>query len=271
MRAEEARAAAEREMEEQRSLTIRADRLRSLGEMAAGIAHELNQPLVGVRGLAEHMLLGLDRGWAVDEKVVREKAGLIVQQADRMEHIIEHVRMFAREAGKPQLQEVDVNGVVRSSIDLLGTQIRNHGIEIVTDLREDLPSVRANPFSLEEVIINLILNARDGLQESDVERTAGRRPHLTLTTGLGPNGNGRQRPVIVEVEDNGMGIPPEILDKIFNPFFTTKGPQRGTGLGLSIAKAIMEDFGGDLEIRSTVGVGTVATVSMPLIDGNGEV
>jgi C4-dicarboxylate-specific signal transduction histidine kinase len=261
VRADEARAAAERAVEEQRSLTMRADRLRSLGEMAAGIAHELNQPLVGVRGLAEHILLAIDRGWAIDETMIREKIQLIVDQADRMEHIIEHVRMFAREAGKSKLTEVSVNDIVVSSLDMLGTQLRNSGIEIATELGDALPTVSANPFSLEEVIINLILNARDALQEHLHANPCLAPPHLTLSTSLKSGDD--ERPVQISVIDRGTGIAAAILDEVFNPFFTTKGPQRGTGLGLSIAKAIVEDFGGDIEIHSEEGRGTVVTVAMP--------
>ena len=131
--------------------------------MAAGIAHELNQPLVGVRGLAAHILNGMDRGWELGEEKIRQRIFKIVEQADRMVHIIEHVRMFAREAGKPELSPLQVNEVVRSAMDMLGAQFRSHGVDLDCELAEDLPLVVANPFSLEEVILNLLNNARDAV------------------------------------------------------------------------------------------------------------
>ena len=128
-----------KELEQQRAVAMRSDRLRSLGEMAAGIAHELNQPLVGVRGLAEHILIAQDRGWNMDARTIREKVATIVEQADRMSHIIEHVRIFAREAGKPELRPVNLNDVVESSITLLGAQFSSHGLTIEKSLATDLP------------------------------------------------------------------------------------------------------------------------------------
>ena len=143
---------AQRELETQRALSMRSDRLRSLGEMAAGIAHELNQPLVGVRGLAEHILIAMDRGWDLTEEKLRDRLTRVVEQADRMVHIIEHVRMFAREAGRPNPVPVQANDVVRSGMEMLGAQFRSHGLELASELSEGLPLVFANPFSLEEVI-----------------------------------------------------------------------------------------------------------------------
>ncbi len=128
-----------KELEQQRAVAMRSDRLRSLGEMAAGIAHELNQPLVGVRGLAEHILIAQDRGWNMDARTIREKVATIVEQADRMSHIIEHVRIFAREAGKPELRPVNVNDVIESSTNLLGAQFSSHGLTLEKSLATGLP------------------------------------------------------------------------------------------------------------------------------------
>ncbi len=249
--------------EEQRALSIRADRLRSLGEMAAGIAHELNQPLVGVRGLAEHILIGLERGWKMDEKNIQEKIGTIVDQADRMSHIIEHVRIFAREAGKMEVQSIHVNDVVKSSTDLLKAQFSAHGLSLDVALENDLPHVLVNPFSLEEVLLNLILNGRDG-----VEARLKIEPHLVspgimIQTKLEKEND--KATVIVQVIDNGIGIPNNIINKIFDPFFTTKDPDKGTGLGLSISKTMIEEFGGKLEIESVPMHSTVVTISLPAV------
>ncbi len=252
---------AEEELENQRMLSMRADRLRSLGEMAAGISHELNQPLVGVRGLAEHILIAMDKGWELTEEKIRDRVTRIVEQADRMVHIIQHVRMFAREAGKFDRVPVQVNDVVRSAMDMVGAQFRSHGLELSSELAEGLPLVSANPFSLEEVLLNLLNNSRDALEEKMKEDEAAPAGVLLRTE---VNGGGPEPRVKVEVIDQGGGIPQEALDKVFDPFFTIKSPEKGTGLGLGIARSIVEAFDGTLQIRSTPGQGTTGIVSLPV-------
>ena len=262
-RAEEARDKAERELEEQRARAIHADRLRSLGEMAAGIAHELNQPLLGVRGLAEHILIGADRGWDTSPDKIKEKVNLIVEQSDRMTHIIERVRMFARGADNSELMPVQVNDVIRSGTGLLGAQARARGMTLECELTENLPEVLANPFSLEEVILNLINNARDATSERLKQEPGAAPPRIVLRTRAEPEGD--RGKVVIDVKDQGVGIPPEILNRIFDPFFTTKAPDKGTGLGLSISKSIVESLGGMIEVQSAPGAGTTVSVSLPAL------
>jgi histidine kinase len=151
--------------------------------------------------------------------------------------------------------------VVSSSLLLLGAQLEHHGLEVALHLAEDLPPVLANPFSLEEVVINLLVNARDAVEDRFEAEPDLAGPHVELVTRLDPQSE--DRPVRIEVRDRGMGISDEIVEAIFDPFFTTKGPQRGTGLGLSIARAIIEDFDGRIDIQSKRGEGTVATISLP--------
>jgi len=256
-RTEEALRAAEQELEAQRVLSVHSDRLRSLGEMAAGIAHELNQPLVGVRGMAEHILLSLERRWELSPEILRKRLAGIMEQADRMVHIIENVRLFSREAGKPDLSPVQVNEVVAASIDLLQEQFSTHGLELKCELAADLPPVLANPFSLEEVVLNLVNNARDAVEEQGGELPGWVRVHTGVADVAG------EKEVRIEVEANGTGIPADLMDRVFEPFFTTKGPDRGTGLGLSISRSIVEQFEGRIELRSTPGEGTVVAICLP--------
>ena len=255
-----ARIEAEKQLEEQRLLSIRTDRLRSLGEMSAGVAHELNQPLSGVRGIAELLLISLDKGWDVSAEKLNENLALIIQQADRMSHIIEHVRLFAREAGKPEVSPVNINNVVTSAQHMLGEQFRAHGLKLTTDLADSIPMVQVNPFSLEEVLLNLLINARDAVEE----RTKGcpkPPPEIIIRTYVHQAGTGPS--VCIQVRDNGIGMEQETLQKAFNPFFTTKGPDKGTGLGLSICKSIIESFEGSIRIDSDQLQGTTATVLLP--------
>jgi PAS domain S-box-containing protein len=260
--AEEARRKAERELEEQRALAIASDRLRSLGEMAAGIAHELNQPLVGVRGMAEHAVLAIERNWELSKEDMDEKLRRIIEQADRMAYIIEHVRMFAREADRPETRPVNVNDVVESSLGLVSAQLRQRGLELECDLAENLPEVEANPFTLEEVVLNLVTNARDAVEER-VESDSEADPVVALRTKVDRRGS--ETWVQVEVADRGVGITAEQLGRVFDPFYTTKDPDKGTGLGLAISKSIIEKLGGTIEIKSEPGGGTTAIISLPAI------
>ena len=259
----EARRKAEEELEAQRTVSMRSDRLRSLGEMAAGIAHELNQPLVGVRGLAEHVLISLDRGWEITNDKLKDRLSRIVEQADRMVHIIDHIRAFAREAGKPDLSDISVNDVVDSSVDMVGAQFRSLGVGLHTDLSENLPVVLANPFSLEEVIINLLNNARDAIGEHSGN---GFVASVTVMTRTNDGASGPE--VAIDVQDTGGGVPDDILARIWDPFFTTKDPDKGTGLGLSISKGIVEEFGGSMAIDSRPGEGTTVSILLPAVNGS---
>ncbi len=261
---EEARKIAERKLAEQRTLSMRSDRLRSLGEMAAAIAHELNQPLVGVRGLAEHLLIGMSRGWELTEEKLRDRIALIVEQADRMSSIIEHVRLFAREAGKDEMHVVEVNDVVRSAMKMLKAQFQSRGFILECDLCEDQCTILANPFSLEEVLLNLIINARDAVEERLNIDSESISPRVKLRTIL--KGRGRRKQVKIEVIDQGIGIKKEHLPNVFDPFFSTKEPDKGTGLGLAISKTIVEQLNGTIDIKSTVGKGTTVTIFLPIVD-----
>jgi C4-dicarboxylate-specific signal transduction histidine kinase len=247
----------EAELETQRTLQMRSDRLRSLGEMAAGIAHELNQPLVGVRGLAEHTLLGQERGWELKAETLQERMEQIIAQADRMVHIIDHVRRFAREAGRPEMTTVQLNDVVQSALSLLQVQLRTHGVSLSTHLAADLPLIYANSFSIEEVALNLLNNARDAVEEKMAadKLTSG---WIKVETGHSPD------EVWVQISDNGTGIAADLQEKIFDPFFTTKDPDKGTGLGLSISRTIIEEHDGRIEVQSTPGQGTSITIALPI-------
>ncbi len=251
---------AEKELKAQRTLRIRSDRLRSLGEMAAGIAHELNQPLMGVRGMAELIVAGIkNRNSIPKEKIVRN-ANIIIEQADRMVHIINHIRLFAREAGNIEKSVEDLNEVVRSAIGLLKTQFNAHGLVLKVDLSTDPLLALINPFSVEEVVLNLLSNARDAVEEKK-NMNPDYSPFIEVTTQYINKNNDIAS---IEIKDNGIGIPEDISSRIFDPFFTTKEPDKGTGLGLSISKSIVEEFGGFILLDSKENEGTVFTICFPI-------
>ncbi len=252
------------EMEKQRMLSIRSDRLRSLGEMAAAISHELSQPLVGVRGLAEHVDVALERDWDISKEKIREKVQLIVEQGDRMDHIIRHVRLFAGEADRNEMSAVNVNDVVNAGVGMVGEQFKSRGISLTCDLADVLPCVVANAFSLEEVLVNLLLNARDAVEDAAV----GGDCSVAVRTLLDRR-NGSPT-VAIEVTDTGSGISEETREKLFLPFFTTKEAGKGTGLGLAISRTIMEGAGGTIDLECRDEGGAVATMRLPAIGEAGE-
>jgi signal transduction histidine kinase len=258
----------EKALEEQRLLRVHSDRLRSLGEMAAGIAHELNQPLVGVRGMAELIVLSAENERGFSREKTRKKAAIILEQADRMVHIIQHVRLFARESGQPETSVVDLNDVVHSGIGLLKAQFRAHGLRLETAPAHMQLPVRINPYSVEEVLLNLLTNARDALETQKRTDGPGFSPRIRIATFYACR-NGAAT-VGFKVEDNGGGIPTEIGERVFDPFFTTKGPDKGTGLGLSICKTIIEDLGGRIRFTTEKSRGTTFTVTFPFHAGRNE-
>ena len=252
---------AEEELKAQRTLRMRSDRLRSLGEMAAGIAHELNQPLVGVRGFAELILHSMDNGLEISKDVIRSNTGTIVEQADRMVHIINHVRLFARDADSIETSIVDLNDVVRSGTSMLMAQFNSHGLLLENDLSPHELPVKVNPYSVEEVIFNLLSNARHSLGKK--KETAGDeyRPCVrVITRKIAVNG---RDVVTLKIADNGTGIPGHAAEKIFDPFFTTKDPDKGTGLGLSICKSIVESFQGQIQFDTAENEGTSFEIVFP--------
>lgn len=253
---------AEQELENQRTLQMRSDRLRSLGEMAAGIAHELNQPLVGIRGMAEMLQMAMDAGGALPPEKTARRISIILAQVDRMVHIIDHVRRFARESGRPETRKVDLNEVVRSGVSLLESQFQCRGISLALNLSEIPLPVQVNPFSIEEVILNFLSNARDAIEvRRDGEALRDYAPRVRISTWNDVEGDR----ICLSFQDNGTGISQNVALRIFDPFFTTKPPDKGTGLGLSICKSIVEEFGGHIEVSGEEGEGTAFLISFPRI------
>ena len=258
---------AERELEAQRTLRMRSDRLRSLGEMAAGIAHELNQPLVGVRGYAELLIDSLENGIELTRDQIAGNISMIIRQADRMVHIINHVRLFARDAGSIETSRVDLNDVVRSSLSLIKAQFTSHGLHLEQELTPQELPVQVNPFSVEEVILNLLSNARHSVELRKETEGETYTPCIRITT-KSLNTDGREE-VSLTITDNGAGIPADVADRIFDPFFTTKSPDKGSGLGLSISKSLIESFKGHIQFFAADNEETSFKITFPLCSRTG--
>lgn len=246
-----------RRLEEQ---LIKSEKLSAIGQLVAGVAHEVNNPLTSISGYTQLMLrdTNLPPG-------IREDLQHINTQAERAARIVQNLLMFAREH-KPQRALVDINQVLQSTLTLRAYQLRVDNITVVTDFDPNLPRTIADPHQLQQVFLNLINNAHQAM----IER--GGKGVLTLRTSVERrvSEGGREESCIrIAVNDTGVGISPRNLSRIFDPFFTTKPVGQGTGLGLSICFGIIQEHHGRIWAESEVGVGTTMYVELPLADPAG--
>lgn len=249
----------ENELKQKHLEVIQTSKLATLGEMAAGIAHELNQPLNTTKIIANRLRRHLMKH-PVDETWLSEKLKLIDNQVDRAALIIDHLREFGRKTDV-RLSKVDVGDVLDGVSTILGEQLRLHGIEVKKNLPSDLPPVLAEKTRLEQVFLNLVTNARDALNAKALSfNMMGKTYKKSIEIKSSVSGDGS---VVVEVSDNGCGMSKEVASKIFEPFFTTKEVGSGTGLGLSISYGILRDFGGGIDFKTAEGQGTTFRVTLP--------
>lgn len=245
------RAEQEEERKEAEAQIIQASKLATLGEMATSVAHELNQPLSVIRMAAGNSRRKMTRGTA-DRAYLIEKLERIEEQTARAAKIIDHMRMFGRQAIEaPEL--VDPGRVVTSALSLMGEQLRLDGIMVATEFAEDCPWILGHSIQMEQVILNLLTNARDAVGERDGES------RITLRTFADKKG------VYITTEDTGGGITEGALQRIFEPFYTTKEMSKGTGLGLSVSYGIIRDMGGTITAENT-GKGAKFTITLPLVN-----
>jgi two-component system NtrC family sensor kinase len=228
---------------------LQTEKLAAIGQLAAGIAHELNTPLASIAGYAEE-LGEIVRG--SDGKIV-QYTGVIRSQTERCKAITQSLLNFARKS-EIRVQAVDVNSVVREAIDYLRFKKRAPELKIETDLGE-VPSVQADPGQLLQVFLSILINAADAVQGGG---------RILVKSRVDPStGPGAGKTVQIVVSDTGSGIAPENLKKVFEPFFTTKEPGQGTGLGLSLSYGIVKQMGGSIDLKSKVGEGTEVTIALP--------
>ncbi|MBN1255621.1 MAG: cache domain-containing protein [Deltaproteobacteria bacterium] len=231
---------------------LQSEQQASIGRLAAGVAHEINNPLTGVLTFT-HMLL--QRGDVVDD--IRSDLKAIAQQTERVRSIVKNLLGFSRQT-EINPEPTDVNRVVSTAVLLMRNQALVKGVSIKFKPGEDIPPLVLDANQMQSVILNLLLNALDATKRGD---------SIMITTGISGSGNGASvRGVEIHVKDTGCGIPPENLDKLFAPFFTTKEVGQGTGLGLAVSSGIVQRHGGSIKVQSTVGKGSTFTVWLPLED-----
>lgn len=252
-----------RELDHQHMQLIQSSKLATLGEMATGIAHELNQPLSGIRTRAQLICKKMEIG-AYDNQRILNTQTEIIELIDRITHIINHMRIFARQ-DLMRFEPFNLIQSIQGALSLLGEQLRIHNIEVDAHLPENPPQVYGEPLQIEQVILNLISNARDAMDsryESEIRSTRGRGDyHKRLEIILD---QAREDEMRLRIRDNGTGMSAETADKIFEPFFTTKPVGRGTGLGLSISYGILTSHNGRIEVESEPGKGTTFSIHLPV-------
>jgi two-component system NtrC family sensor kinase len=222
----------------------RQQRLASLGQLAAGIAHEINNPLGGILTFAS-----LVEEELADDSPVREDVEEIVRQADRCRRIVQELLEFSRER-ETRMAPHRLNGIVTRTLAMLEKQASFQDINIIRNLDPRDPVAVVDESQLQQVFMNIFLNAADAM---------GERGNLAVTTGQDQD----HQEVFVRIADSGCGIPEHMREAIFDPFFTTKDPGKGTGLGLAVAVRIVQTHGGRLEVDSEVGQGSTFTVVLP--------
>jgi PAS domain S-box-containing protein len=252
----------QRELEQQRLRAFHADRLQALGEMAAGVAHELNQPLNGIRAFAEGALYGYRQGWETTPADTAETFTEVVRLVDRMTDVIDHMREFSRAGSDSDPVAFALHSSVDGALKLLGAQLRLHGISVDLDVSAALPRAHGHPNQIEQVVINLITNARDAL--CDRQRQPATAPPWRPSLRVHATADSSTPTVRLAVADNGGGMPDEALIRAFEPFFTTKEVGKGTGLGLSIARAIVERHHGAISLHNRPGDGLTVVVDLPI-------
>jgi C4-dicarboxylate-specific signal transduction histidine kinase len=226
--------------------------------MATGIAHEINQPLNNISMTVDNILYDIHEKRSVDVNYIEGKAQKLFANITRMRNLIDHIRLFARSHEDPLNNTFQVNEGINNALSMIGAELRHLDIEIDIRLASDLPILEGSIYKFEQVILNLMLNAKDGLEE---KRQAGEHS-FKMEIKVSSRLEGDE--VIVEVEDNGAGIDEDKLPQIFVPFFSTKDEGKGTGLGLSISFGIIKQFNGRIEILSKKHIFTKAVISLPV-------
>ncbi len=222
-----------------------SERLASLGMLAAGVAHEVNNPLGGILALTS---LTVEEMRQDDPN--RENLEEVIRQTTRCRDIVRGLLEFSRQS-KGNTEAVDLNKVLQATLSLVGKQALFFNINVVCELQPELPPVVADRSQFQQVFMNILMNAVQAMHE---------RGTITIVTRYNTDGDS----VEVSISDTGQGIPPEQIDRIFDPFFTTKESGHGTGLGLSIAYGIVTTHGGSIAVQSEIGKGTTFTIRMPV-------
>jgi two-component system, NtrC family, sensor kinase len=240
------------DLEDARIQLLQSEKIASVGRLAAGVAHEINNPLSGILIYADLLKRDL-----ADHPQVSEDLQEIITQTLRCKQIVTRLLEFSRQSVGQRIP-FEINEFIKRSAELLTYQALFHNVELILDLQPDIPEIMGDPGQLQQVFTNLIINAGAAMNG---------KGRIVITSRFDPE----SERVSLQFADTGPGIPPEIMDKIFEPFFTTKRPGEGTGLGLSVAYGIIQQHGGSIEVKNAHTGGAIFTILLPLDYAVGEV
>ena len=224
---------------------VQSEKMAAFGQLGAGIAHEIKNPLAGILGLTQLSLRKIEQ-----DSALAKNLSIIEKETNRCTTIIQNLLKFARQE-KVAFEPVEVNRVVEDSIAIVEHQLAMNRVTLQKNLAQEIPLISGNANQIQQVLINLMINAEQAME--------GRAGDVTLTTSNQNSGY-----VQIQVRDTGPGIPEDLQAKIFEPFFTTKEVGKGTGLGLSVSYGIIQEHGGDIQVKSASGKGTAFNISLPI-------
>ncbi len=247
------------EIREKQDLLIQKSKLESLGELAAGMAHEISQPLSVISLAFENILYKLQEHQGLSEYFTR-KSNTINLNIEKIRQLIDHIRVFSRDQATVMFEKVDINQAIHNSLEMISEQMKKNHIAVSLDLSPNRCYTLGNLTKVEQVMMNLISNARDAIEEKAASKSA---KHYIKKISI--SSICEKERLLIVVEDNGTGIAPENQDKLMNPFFTTKPPGQGTGLGLSIVFGIITEMKGTIDITSEFHNFTRITITLPKI------
>lgn len=242
----------------QQQLLVQKSKLESIGELSAGLAHEINQPLGGISMGLENILLNAKEESA-DNKYLRKKVNVLFEDIERIQKIIEHVRLFSRDQDKSIIEIISINKVLLAALSMVSKQFIGRNVELVINIPDESIETLGNQFRLEQVILNLLSNARYAVDEKAKQGTANNFVKQISIELIKDNSES-----IISIKDNGIGISKKIISKIFDPFFTSKSEEKGTGLGLSISYGIISEMKGTIEVKSEEGKFTHVKIKLPI-------
>ncbi|MCX6828687.1 MAG: ATP-binding protein [candidate division Zixibacteria bacterium] len=248
------------ELEDAQAQLIQSEKMAAIGQLAAGVAHELNNPLGGILGYAQFALekiesRNLEQLTAKDMEAYKRYLRDIETQSRRCKAIVQNLLKFSRTSQIVEFQEIDLNQTIEETLTFIDHQLMMHQISLKKIFDKNLPKMQGNPGQLQQVFTNIIINAMHASQPGS---------EITLSTRFLPALGEFPGAVEIAVADQGVGISEENLKKIFEPFFTTKEVGKGTGLGLSVSYGIVKEHGGEIKFKSKCGEGTTFTVILPL-------
>jgi PAS domain S-box-containing protein len=238
---------------------IQSEKMVSLGQLAASVVHEVNNPLAGIMVYVKLLQKKLKEN-NIQAESTEKQLKKMEQELDRTTRIIRNLLTFARQS-EPSMNPVEVNKVIDAALFLIGNQINLEHVQLEKNLETDLPLVLADFDKIQQVLINIILNATQAMPDGGI---------LTITTSVAKNvkiGNSRTDAVRIDIQDTGIGIPKENLKKLFTPFFTTKEKGKGVGLGLSVVHGIIGKHKGKIDVESEINVGTTFSIYLEAMNG----